>query len=139
MRIDLKDFFPSIGFRRIKGLFESFGYNEGVSTVLALLCTEAPRVALTLADPTDAAADLRRYVAIGGRVLPQGACTSPAVTNILCRALDARLAGLARRFGYTYSRYADLCRRRHKSANAACRVMPTAPAAARGAAASQSA
>lgn len=49
----------------------------------------------------------RRFVAIGQRVLPQGACTSPAITNILCRRLDARLVGLARRFGYTYSRYAD--------------------------------
>jgi RNA-directed DNA polymerase len=107
VRIDLTDFFPSIGFRRVKGLFESFGYNEGVSTILALLCTEAPRVAVTLANPADASGDERRYVAIGGRVLPQGACTSPAITNILCRTLDARLAGLARRFGYTYSRYAD--------------------------------
>jgi len=107
IRIDLKDFFPSIGFRRVKGLFESFGYNEGVATILALLCTEAPRVAVTLRDPSDEARDARRHVAVGGRVLPQGACASPAITNILCRHLDARLAGLARRFGYTYSRYAD--------------------------------
>src|SRR5437588_643706 len=64
VRIDLKDFFPSIGFRRVKGLFESFGYNEGVATILALLCTEAPRVAVTLTDPADAAGDERRYVAI---------------------------------------------------------------------------
>jgi RNA-directed DNA polymerase len=107
IRIDLKDFFPSIGFRRVKGLFESFGYNEGVATILALLCTEAPRVAVTLADPSDGERDERRHVAVGGRVLPQGACASPSITNILCRHLDARLTGLARRFGYTYSRYAD--------------------------------
>ena len=107
IRIDLKDFFPSIGFRRVKGLFESFGYNEGVATILALLCTEAPRVAVTLADPSDGERDEHRHVAVGGRVLPQGACASPSITNILCRHLDARLTGLARRFGYTYSRYAD--------------------------------
>ncbi len=100
VRIDLKDFFPSIGFRRVKGLFESFGYNEGVSTILALLSTEAPRATVTLDGE-------RRYVAIGDRQLPQGACTSPAVTNILCRGMDARLTALSARFGFTYSRYAD--------------------------------
>jgi RNA-directed DNA polymerase len=100
VRIDLKDFFPSIGFARVRGLFESFGYNEGVATILALLTTEAPRLEMTLDGVT-------RYVAIGERQLPQGACTSPAITNILCRGLDARLSGLARRFGFTYSRYAD--------------------------------
>ncbi len=100
VRIDLKDFFPSIGFRRVKGLFESFGYNEGISTIMALLSTEAPRATVTLDGE-------RRYVAIGGRQLPQGACTSPAVTNILCRGMDARLTALSARFGFTYSRYAD--------------------------------
>ncbi len=100
VRIDLKDFFPSIGFRRVKGLFESFGYNEGVSTIMALLSTEAPRATVTLDGE-------RRYVAIGDRQLPQGACTSPAVTNILCRGMDARLTALSARFGFTYSRYAD--------------------------------
>lgn len=100
IRIDLKDFFPSIKLGRVKGLFRSFGYNEGVSTLLALLATEAPRVAVTLDGQT-------RFVATGQRQLPQGACTSPTLTNILGRTLDARLSGLARRFGFTYSRYAD--------------------------------
>jgi RNA-directed DNA polymerase len=46
-------------------------------------------------------------VAIGDRVLPQGACTSPAITNVLCRRLDSRLSGIAKSLGFTYSRYAD--------------------------------
>ena len=100
VRIDLKDFFPSIGFRRVKGLFEAFGYNEGVSTLFALLATEAPRVALTLDGQ-------KRFVTIADRQLPQGACTSPAVTNVLCRTLDKRLAGATAQFGYSYTRYAD--------------------------------
>ena len=100
VRIDLKDFFPSIGFKRVKRLFENFGYNEGIATMLALLCTESPRVELTL-DET------KRYVAVGERVLPQGACTSPTLTNLLCRRLDARLAGIAQTLGFVYSRYAD--------------------------------
>jgi hypothetical protein len=40
-------------------------------------------------------------------VLPQGAPTSPALTNILCRRLDARLQGAAARLGFRYTRYAD--------------------------------
>src|SRR5262249_10238259 len=45
IRVDLEGFFPSIGFRRVKGLFESFGYSEGVASIMALLATECPRVA----------------------------------------------------------------------------------------------
>ena len=100
VNLDLKDFFPSITFRRVKGLFEALGYSEHVATVLALLCTEPPRV--------PAEVDGKVYhVALGQRVLPQGACTSPAITNALCRRLDRRLDGLARRHGFSYTRYAD--------------------------------
>lgn len=100
LNLDLKDFFPSITWRRVKGLFVKLGYGEHVATVLSLLCTEPPRVATTLDGKT-------WHVALGERVLPQGACTSPAITNALCKRLDARLAGLARRFGCGYTRYAD--------------------------------
>jgi RNA-directed DNA polymerase len=100
IRIDLQEFFPSITFRRVKGLFESFGYNEGVATLMALLATEAPRVAATLDGE-------RCFVSVGARQLPQGACTSPAITNLLCRKLDRRLSGAARALGFDYSRYAD--------------------------------
>jgi hypothetical protein len=40
-------------------------------------------------------------------VLPQGAPTSPVITNIVCQRLDYLLSGVARRFGLKYSRYAD--------------------------------
>ena len=40
-------------------------------------------------------------------VLPQGAPTSPIITNMICDTLDRRLAGLAKRFGLNYTRYAD--------------------------------
>jgi RNA-directed DNA polymerase len=113
IRIDLQDFFPSITFPRVKGLFESFGYNEGVATLLALLATEPPRVAASLSPdgPSPPGAPAQRptrfFVAIGARRLPQGASTSPAITNILCRKLDARLSGAAQTYGFVYSRYAD--------------------------------
>jgi retron-type reverse transcriptase len=100
VNLDLRDFFPTVTFRRVKGLFHKVGYSEQVATVLALLLTEPPRV--------EAEVDGKVYhVALGQRVLPQGACTSPAVTNLLCRRLDRRLTGLAKRHGFTYTRYAD--------------------------------
>ncbi len=100
INLDLQDFFPSITFRRVKGLFQKLGYAEQVATVLALLCTEPPRVPVQL--------DGKRYhIALGERQLPQGACTSPAITNTICRRLDRRLAGLSDRLGFTYTRYAD--------------------------------
>ncbi len=40
-------------------------------------------------------------------VLPQGAPTSPVITNIVCQKLDYLLSGVAKRFGLKYTRYAD--------------------------------
>lgn len=100
VNMDLRDFFPSITWRRVKGLFVRRGYSEAVAVLLALLCTEPPRLPLTLDNKL-------YYVALGERILPQGACTSPAITNLLCRRLDARLTGLAARHGFAYTRYAD--------------------------------
>ena len=98
--LDIQDFFPSITFRRVKGLFHKIGYSEHVATILALICTEPPRVA--------AEVDGKVYfVALGDRILPQGACTSPAITNVLCRRLDKRLMGLAKKHDFAYTRYAD--------------------------------
>ena len=100
LRVDLKDFFPSITFNRIAGVFTSLGYNRGISTLLALICTESPRV--------EAIFDGQKsHVALGERFVPQGAPTSPALTNLLCRRLDSRLSGMAAHFGFVYTRYAD--------------------------------
>jgi hypothetical protein len=109
VKVDLKDFFPSLGMRRIKGFFEGLGYSEGVATIFALLTTETPRIAVTFDGK-------RRFVAVGKqRGLPQGACTSPALTNLLCQHLDARLTGAADAFGFTYTRYADDMTFSHRS------------------------
>lgn len=98
--MDLKDFFPSITWRRVKGVFRNAGYREQVSTLLALVCTEAPREVIEHDGQTF-------FAALGPRCLPQGAPTSPALTNTLCLRLDRRLAGLARQQGWRYTRYAD--------------------------------
>jgi len=100
VRIDFKDFFPSITFKRVKWMFQNMGFNEGVSTIFALISTEAPRVELTLDGQ-------KHFVAVTERFLPQGACTSPAITNILCRVLDKRLCGAAQKLDFVYTRYAD--------------------------------
>ncbi len=97
---DLKDFFPTVTYRRVKGLFQSLGYSEKVATVLALICTEP--------DAEEVELDGERFfVHISERRLPQGAPTSPAITNLLCRRFDSRLKGTADKLGFTYTRYAD--------------------------------
>jgi len=100
INLDLKDFFPSITFPRLRGVFAGLGYSPAVATLLALLCTECPRRCVAYAGK-------RYHVAVGERGLPQGACTSPAPRNQVARKLDKRLVGLARKEGWRYTRYAD--------------------------------
>ncbi|RSZ39631.1 MULTISPECIES: reverse transcriptase family protein [unclassified Variovorax] len=100
INLDLKDFFPSIGMRRVRGVFRQLGYSSQVASLLALVCTEAPTDEVQLDGS-------RYFVARGERVLPQGAPTSPMLTNLLCRRLDARLAASAAKLGFRYTRYAD--------------------------------
>lgn len=100
VNLDLKDFFPSIVFPRIRGILTATGFSPCAATILALICTEAPRQILGHDGQ-------KFFVATGPRALPQGACTSPALANLASRALDARLAGLAKAWGWTYTRYAD--------------------------------
>jgi retron-type reverse transcriptase len=100
VNMDLEGFFPSVGFARVRHLFARLGYSGAVATLLALLCTECPRKRVVYAG-------VPYLVATGPRGLPQGACTSPAISNQVARKLDRRLAGLAKKLGLTYTRYAD--------------------------------
>lgn len=91
--IDLKDFFPSIAQARVwKRLqLEPLCLKRPIANLLAGLCA-------------------MRVETVGGGakyILPQGAPTSPVLTNMICDTLDRRLSGLARRFGLRYTRYAD--------------------------------
>ena len=93
--IDLKDFFHSFGRQWVKWAlmqepFNLSGEREPLAFWLASLCTHSLEI--------DGSTKI---------VLPQGAPTSPTLTNILCYPLDKKLNGLAKRFGATYSRYAD--------------------------------
>lgn len=100
LRFDIKDCFPSIHFGRVRSLLLALGYSYPVANVLALMMTEAPRQPV--------AAEGHVYnVAVGRRACVQGAPTSPALCNAVLLRLDHRLAGLAKKHGFAYTRYAD--------------------------------
>ncbi|KAM3113643.1 reverse transcriptase domain-containing protein [Phormidesmis sp. 146-33] len=84
LNIDLKDFFHSIRFWRVQGIFMKPPYNlsREVSTTLAKICCHLER-------------------------LPQGAPTSPIVSNMICVRMDSELRKLAKEYKCTYTRYAD--------------------------------
>jgi hypothetical protein len=102
VKFDLRDFFPTIHYYRVLGLFTRLGYplddarfgteddSTRVAATLARLCCYTPQ----------------SHVWHLGHC-PQGAPTSPAISNLVCRRLDARLLGLANRNGGVYTRYAD--------------------------------
>ncbi len=114
INFDLKNFFPSISYKRVKGLFFSFGYSEAAATIFSLLCTEPDVAEVELdgqtyyvAQSDTADATLRVSCRAAKRHLPQGSPASPAITNIMCRRLDKRLSEMAEELGFVYTRYAD--------------------------------
>lgn len=82
LKMDIKDFFPSTPISRVIGVFKELGYSSEIAFFLAKICT--------LSDS-----------------LPQGAATSPALSNLIFNQLDKRIHGLARRNKLHYTRYAD--------------------------------
>lgn len=82
--IDLENFFSTITFPRVRGVLMSkpYGFQPETASVIAHLCC------------------------VNG-ALPQGAPTSPLISNIICAKLDAELTAFARQNNFTYSRYAD--------------------------------
>lgn len=84
LNIDLEEFFPSINFGRVRGMFMANPYscNNEVATVLAQICCY-------------------------NNYLPQGSPLSPLVSNMICARLDSHLNKLAKKYFCQYSRYAD--------------------------------
>src|SRR5205085_8948548 len=78
----LKDFFPSTAAGRVHRYFRTIGWNRPAARLLTRLCTHHDG-------------------------LPQGAPTSPRLSNLLNYRLDCRLTAMARKLGAGYSRYAD--------------------------------
>lgn len=109
VRMDLRDFFWSVGFGRVAGVFRSAGFADDVAEVLAGLCSTSTPWSVIGAMPPPLSVEervrLRRL--LGHSHLPQGAPTSPWLANLCAARMDRRLRGLARAFDATYSRYAD--------------------------------
>jgi retron-type reverse transcriptase len=84
LNIDLEDFFPSVNFGRVRGIFMAppFKLGPAAASVFAQLCTHR-------------------------NGLPQGAPTSPPLSNFASVQLDRSLTRLAKEAGVRYSRYAD--------------------------------
>ena len=82
--IDLLDFYGSINFGRVRGLFKAkpFQMGDKAATIVAQIC-------------------------VFENSLPQGASTSPIVSNFIASSLDQKLSRLARRYKMAYTRYAD--------------------------------
>ena len=87
--IDLKDFFPSITAGRLhkRLMAKPFSLSKEMASIITDLCCYTN--------------------AEGKHVLPQGAPTSPTLTNIICERMDRKLSRLAKAYGLKYTRYAD--------------------------------
>lgn len=104
--IDLKDFFTSIEQARIWKRLQNPPFNlnhttgriELANRIAAICCAELNVERINDSSNTEV---IKKYV------LPQGAPTSPTITNIIANRLDRKLSGLAKRFKLTYTRYAD--------------------------------
>lgn len=82
LTIDISDFFGSIKQEKIDDFFQSLGYSNHVSLALSKLCT------------------------LNGS-LPQGAPTSPYLSNLLFLELDLEISDFCRRNNISYTRYSD--------------------------------
>lgn len=82
LKIDVKDFFSKINTLLIRQVFLNCGYTDNVASVLSNLCS---------------------YYG----VLPQGASTSPILSNIILKKLDYDLQHIAERYSLIFTRYAD--------------------------------
>lgn len=84
LNVDIREFFPSIHFGRVRGMLMSWPYKVGreAATTLAQICCYKER-------------------------LPQGAPTSPVLSNMICASLDSSLINLAKENRCVYTRYAD--------------------------------
>jgi len=82
LKLDIRDFFPSIPAERVEACFRFIGWDEQSATILTRLCTHDGS-------------------------LPQGAPTSPRLSNLVNRRLDERLDAIARQMNCAYTRYAD--------------------------------
>ncbi|MEU0634268.1 reverse transcriptase family protein [Streptomyces sp. NPDC005989] len=107
IKIDISDFFGSVGERRVHQVFRAQGYQPLVAYELSRLCTWDDR--RDEVDPVrkDRYPKITAYQGGWGGSLPQGAPTSGVLANLVVRAMDERLSRIAARRGLVYARYSD--------------------------------
>jgi len=106
IKMDLEDFFPSIGSGRILRIFLHAGYPERIAQSLTRLTTNQTPLPVLAGAAKEGVAWLERKKWRRPH-LPQGAPTSPLLANLAAFRLDRRLAELAANSGLNYTRYAD--------------------------------
>ena len=82
LSLDLNDFFDNVYANRVYAYFESLGYEKEICWALTAICTYKGH-------------------------LPQGAPTSPYLSNLLTKKMDDEIAQYCNANGFVYSRYAD--------------------------------
>ena len=109
LRVDLEDFFLTVRASRVHAIFSTIGYPEQVARLLTGLCTNSvpPNVVSVGSRLDTRPLSGMKQALLRTPHLPQGAPTSPALANLCAYRLDARLQSLARKSGWTYTRYAD--------------------------------
>jgi RNA-directed DNA polymerase len=107
IKMDIEDFFGSIGERRIHQAFRKAGYQPLISYELTRLCTWEDRKDAVDSQRADRYPKITAYQRGWGGFLPQGAPTSGALANLAVRPMDDRLASIAARHGLVYTRYSD--------------------------------
>jgi len=106
LKVDIEDFFHSISERMVYDVFVSLGYTNLFSFELARITTMV-RQENTSDKVSDKWTSIPSYYYPNIGFLPQGAPTSPMLSNLVMKSLDERLDSLSRSRGFKYTRYAD--------------------------------
>jgi RNA-directed DNA polymerase len=111
VKLDIRDFFPSIDEAQVYSVFRDAGYEPLISLELARICTRYVGHVDYIEkrgyrSPTQYTT-IRAYNRPLLGFLPQGAPTSGALANQAATKFDVKLTKLADSYGLTYTRYAD--------------------------------
>lgn len=109
IKVDIQDFFHAISEHKVYEVFHSLGYSRLLSFELARLCTMMCEKHPGHSDPKAVMSkyDIKYYRSETVGVLPQGAPTSPMLSNFAMRETDTRLERLAKNTSMRFTRYAD--------------------------------